>query len=164
MPLGAMAPGLGMVNGFGGRRRGLASFARRRASHHGWSRCGRASALAAFFIVSAMRLRCRSTLITRTFTRLPTGHDLVRIAHVAVGELRHVHEPVLVHADVDERAEGDDVRHDALELHPLAQVLRLGDVVAERRRLERRARIAARLAQLGEDVAAASGRPTSSDT
>ena len=63
-----------------------------------------------------------------------------------------MHEAVLVHADVHECAEGDDIRHHAIQLHALAQVLRLRHVVPERHRLERRTRVAARLSQLDEDV------------
>src|SRR5262245_6194896 len=44
-------------------------------------------------------------------------NNLARIFHEAVRELRDMHEPVLVHADVDERAERRDVRYDAFELH-----------------------------------------------
>ena len=41
--------------------------------------------------------------------------DLARILDEAIGELRDVDEAVLVHADVDERAEVGDVGDDALE-------------------------------------------------
>ena len=40
--------------------------------------------------------------------------DVAGILDEAIGELRDVHEAVLVHADVDERAEVGDVRDDAL--------------------------------------------------
>ena len=60
---------------------------------------------------------------------------------------------VLVHADVDERAERRDVGDQALEDHAFLDVLEGHHVVAEPRRLEQRARIAPRAQQLGEDVA-----------
>jgi hypothetical protein len=63
-----------------------------------------------------------------------------------------VHEAVLVHADVDEGAEGRDVRDDALEHHARLQVLQLLDAFAEAAGLELGARVAARLLELGEDV------------
>src|SRR5690606_36373363 len=39
-------------------------------------------------------------------------HDRRGVLHERVGELAHMHEPVLMNADVDERAECGDVRHD----------------------------------------------------
>ncbi len=74
------------------------------------------------------------------------------IFHEAVGELRDVHEPVLVHADIDERSEVRDVGHHALELHTGPQVLNLLDTLLEFRRLEFGSRIASRLFELGQDV------------
>jgi hypothetical protein len=79
-------------------------------------------------------------------------HDLRRILHELLGELAHVDEPVVVNADVDERAECGDVRDDALEHHAGLEILHRRDVVAEFRRLELGARIAAGFAELGGDV------------
>ena len=104
------------------------------------------------FIVSAMRLRATSTSLTRTFTTSPGLHHLARILDETVGQLGDVHEPVLMHADVDEGAERGNVGDDAFELHAGLQVGDLVDALLERRRLELRARIAAGLFQLGENV------------
>ncbi len=65
-----------------------------------------------------------------------------------IGQLRDVDEAVLVDADVDEGAEGRDVGDHAFELHARLEILELAHVVAELGRLERGARIAARLLQL----------------
>jgi hypothetical protein len=63
-----------------------------------------------------------------------------------------VDQAVLVHADVDEGAECGDVGDDPLEHHTGGEVLHLAHVVAETRRLEHGARVAAWLGQLGHDV------------
>ena len=55
---------------------------------------------------------------------LPGLHDLVRVLDELRRHRRHVHEPVLMHADVDERAECRDVGHDAFEHHAGLQVAR----------------------------------------
>ena len=60
-----------------------------------------------------------------------------------------VHEAVLVHADVDEGAEGGDVGDDAFEDHVGLQVGKRLDAVLECSRFEFWARIAAGLFQLG---------------
>ncbi|CPL31136.1 Uncharacterised protein [Bordetella pertussis] len=62
-------------------------------------------------------------------------------------------QPVLVHADVHEGAEIGDVGHHAFEHHAGEQVVEGFDAFLELRGLEFRARIAAGLFQLGEDVA-----------
>ena len=49
-------------------------------------------------------------------------HHVGRRSHVAVGQLRDVHQPVLFDADVDESPEGRDVGDDARQKHSLAQV------------------------------------------
>ena len=61
-------------------------------------------------------------------------------------------QPVLMHADVDEGAEGRDIGHDALEHHAGLEVRERFDALLERRGLECRARIAAGLLQLAQDV------------
>ncbi len=63
-----------------------------------------------------------------------------------------MHEAVLVHADVDERAEVGDVGHDALERHAGLQILQIFDALTEDSRLELRPRIAPGLLELGQDV------------
>ena len=83
---------------------------------------------------------------------LSNPHHRVRIADIPVGELRDVHEAVLMNADVDESSEGDDVRHDALELHPFGEMLWLSDVGPECRCLERFTWIAPRLPKLCENI------------
>ena len=42
-------------------------------------------------------------------------HHLIRVLDVVVSHLADVHEAVLMHADVDEGAEGGDVGYDAVE-------------------------------------------------
>ena len=79
-------------------------------------------------------------------------HHLVRILDEPIRQLGDVDEAVLVHADVDERAEVGDVGDDAFELHARLQVVELLDAVLERRGLEFGTRIAARLFQLRNDV------------
>ncbi len=63
-----------------------------------------------------------------------------------------MHQAVLVDADVDEGAERGHVGDHALQHHAGDQVLDLVDALGERRGLEGRARVAAGLLQLGEDV------------
>ena len=64
-----------------------------------------------------------------------------------------MHQTVLMHADVDERAEVRHVGHDAFEQHAGFQVLDLFDPFAEGGGPEFRARIAAGLFQFAQDVA-----------
>src|SRR5690606_21111383 len=78
---------------------------------------------------------------------------LARILDVAVAQRGDVDQAVLVHADVHERAERGNVADHAFQDHPRAQVLDVLDAVGELGRLELRARVAAGLLQLLEDVA-----------
>ena len=55
-------------------------------------------------------------------------------------------------ADVDEGAEGRDIRHDAGELHARLEVLHLLHPVGEAEGLELLARVASGLGKLGDDV------------
>ena len=73
-----------------------------------------------------MRLRGTSTSSTRTFTMSPAFTTSRGSFDEAVGELGDVDQAVLVHADVDEGAEGGDVGDRALEHHAGLQV---GDLV-----------------------------------
>ena len=63
-----------------------------------------------------------------------------------------MHQAVLVHTYVDEGAKGGDVADRAFEHHAFFQVLDVFHAVIETRHLEVRARVAARLFQLGQDV------------
>ena len=105
------------------------------------------------FMVSAMRFLATSTSFTRTLTTSPDLHHLARVLDEAVGQLGDVHQPVLVHADVDEGAERGDVGDHALQLHARLQVGDLLDALLEGGGLELGARVAAGLLQLGQDVA-----------
>ena len=101
---------------------------------------------------SEIRLRAGSTSITLTRTTCPELDHLPRVADEGVGHRRDVHQPVLVHPDVDEGPECRDVGDDALQHHPRPQVADLLDAVGEGGGGERRARVTAGLLQLGEDV------------
>ena len=79
--------------------------------------------------------------------------DLARVLHELLGELRDVDQAVVVDADIDERTERGDVGDQALEHHADLEILHRGHVVAELRRRELGAWIAARLGELGDDVA-----------
>ena len=104
------------------------------------------------FMVSAMRLLRDVHLLDAHLDDVAGLHHLARVLDEAVGQLGDVHEPVLVHADVDEGAERRDVGDDAFELHAGLQVRDLLDALLEGGGLELGARIAAGLLQLGEDV------------
>ena len=76
----------------------------------------------------------------------------VRVFDVMVSHLTDMDEAVLVHADVDEGAEGGDVGDDAVEGHPDAQVVDGADVLVELEGFKGLAWVTAGLVQLGEDV------------
>ena len=81
------------------------------------------------------------------------GFDhLARIGHKLVAQLADVYQPVLVHAQVDERAECGHVAHGAFQFHAFAQVLYIVHAVVETGHLEVRARVTAWFFQLGHDV------------
>src|SRR5262249_31798660 len=73
------------------------------------------------------------------------AHRLARVLDEAGGELRDVHEPVLMDADVHEGAEIGDIGHDARADHVLLEVLELGDIVPVLEGDKLLARVAARL-------------------
>ena len=79
-------------------------------------------------------------------------YHLIRVFDVVVGHLADVDEAVLMHADVDESAEGGDIGDDAVEGHPDAQVVDGADVLVELESFKRFSWVAARLVQFGEDV------------
>ena len=74
------------------------------------------------------------------------------VLHEAVRQLAHMHQPILVHADVNESAEGRDIGDGAFERHAGLQVLDGFDTLGEGCRLEARARVAARLLEFGQNV------------
>ena len=78
--------------------------------------------------------------------------DFARVVDELVRQLAHMHQAVLVHAQVDEGAELGHVAHRALQDHAFAQVADVVHAVVEARHLEVRARIAAGLFQLAQDV------------
>jgi len=63
-----------------------------------------------------------------------------------------MHQPVLMHADVDKGAECRDVGNRALKDHAALEILDLLDAFLEHRGLEGRARVAAGLFQFAQDV------------
>ena len=69
-----------------------------------------------------------------------------------VRKLAHVHQPVLVHADVHKRAEVDHVAHRTCQLHAGLQVLHAHHVGAQQRRGQLVAHIPPGAQQLGNDV------------
>ena len=71
----------------------------------------------------------------------------------ALGHLGDVDEAVLVDAQVNEGAKLRHVGHDAVQLHALAQVLDVVDVVVKLPHLNRRARVATGFLKLGHDIA-----------
>ena len=63
-----------------------------------------------------------------------------------------MHKAVLMHAQVDERAEIDDIAHRAGQLHAGLEVVHAHDVTAQQRFGQVVADVAPRLAQLGHNV------------
>ena len=78
--------------------------------------------------------------------------DFRGVADEVIGELADVDEPVLMDADIHERAEGGDVGDDAGKLHADLKVGRFFDALLEREELELLARVAAGFGEFGEDV------------
>ena len=81
-----------------------------------------------------MRLRGMSTSVTRTRHHVARLDHLVRVLHEPVGQLADMDETVLMHADIDEGAEGRDVGHGAFQHHAGFQILDVLDAVGEGRR------------------------------
>ena len=81
------------------------------------------------------------------------AHHVVRALDVAVGELADVDQARVLQADVDERAEVDDVEHRPLQLHAGLEVLELEDALLEDRLGQVVARVAVGPGQGVEDVA-----------
>ena len=99
-----------------------------------------------------MRFRGLSTSSTFTRTMSPGFTTVARVLDERLRHRRDVHEAVLVHADVDEGAEGRDIGHHAFQHHAGLEVLERFDAVLEHGGLEGRARVAAGLLQLAQDV------------
>ena len=138
----------------GPARPGRALLARGRARLRGPPRSGFAAAPGSSSSRRVSEIRLRASSTSSTFTRT-TSPDLTTSRGSLTNVSRHrrdVHQPVLVHADVDERAERGDVGDDALQHHPGPQVGDLLDALGEGGGAELRPRVAAGLLQLGEDV------------
>jgi hypothetical protein len=99
-----------------------------------------------------MRLRLHVDLGDADLDHVAGLDHLVRVLDEAVGELGHMHEAVLMHTDVDEGAEGGDVRHRALQEHADLEVLDVIDAVGKGRGPEFRTRVAAGFFQFSKDV------------
>ena len=80
------------------------------------------------------------------------GHHLGGVLDELIAHLRDVYQPVLVHADVHEHAEVDDVPHRAGEDHAGLQVLHFQHVRAEDGLRQLIADVPPRFQQLGYDV------------
>ena len=72
--------------------------------------------------------------------------------YILVAYLRDVHQPVLMHADIHERAEVDHVAHSAGQLHALFEIVDIEDVRAQHGLGHLVAGIASGLAELLDDV------------
>lgn len=83
---------------------------------------------------------------------VPRFHHLARVFHEIVRHGRNVHQTVLMHADVDERAERRDIGDHTLQHHARLQIGDLLHARGEFGGLEFRARVAAGLLQLADDV------------
>ena len=79
-------------------------------------------------------------------------HHFGGVVHPAVGQLADVHQPVLMHADVDKSTEGGDVGDNAGQLHALFYVFDAGDVLVELEYLELGTGVEAGLVQFFHDV------------
>ena len=86
------------------------------------------------------------------------GDPLLHLNHVGgrphevVGKLAHMHQPVLMDADVDEGPEVRDVGDDSRQLHARLEVVDLVDSLGKGEGLELDARVAPGLGQLIQDV------------
>ena len=69
-----------------------------------------------------------------------------------VGQLTDMHEAVLVHADIDKRAEGRDIGDNARQLHADFEVFDGVDAFGEAEDFKLLSRVPARLGQFLKDV------------
>src|SRR5215469_17514508 len=83
---------------------------------------------------------------------VPWLGDASRVSDEGLRHRRDVNEPILMDTDVDEGPKGSDVGDDALQHHTRLEILELLDTFGESRGFEGRARIAARLLELTQDV------------
>ncbi len=79
-------------------------------------------------------------------------HHLMRILDETIGKLGDVDQAILMHADIDEGAEGGDIGDGAFERHADLEIGDLLYAFGKGRGLEGRARVAAGLFEFGEDV------------
>ena len=70
------------------------------------------------------------------FNDIARLHHLARIGHKLVAELAHVHQAILMHAQIDERAKGRHVTDRALQYHAFFQVFDIFHAIVEARHLE----------------------------
>ena len=71
---------------------------------------------------------------------------------IPVGDLRDVHQPILMHPDVDKYAEVDHVPHRSLKLHPLFEILHIQDIAAQHGRGKFIPQVTAGLEQFGGNI------------
>ena len=132
---------------------------------------GPASLLArrtAFFVAAARRVDHRQRNAATFFVdrHHPHGHDvadrdaIVRILNELRSQLADVHQAGVLQADVDERAEIDDVQHRAHQLHAGRQIVELEDSLLEDRLRQRFARVAAGPSELTDDILPSVSVPT----
>ena len=81
------------------------------------------------------------------------GDGLARVADKPVADLGDMYEAILMHADIDERAEVNHVSDGSGQLHPGLQILYLEHVPAQQDRRELVARVAPRLHKFGGNIA-----------
>ena len=70
------------------------------------------------------------------FNQLAGFHHFARVFDVGIGQRGDMHQPILMHADVDKRAKIRDVGNHAFEHHAFAQVFNVLDAIAEGRCFE----------------------------
>lgn len=83
---------------------------------------------------------------------LSGSYDFVRVRNKAVGHRGDMHEAVLMHADINESAEGSHVGYHTFENHPYPQVGYLLHAGGEGGRGEDRSRVTSGFFKFGEDV------------
>ena len=83
---------------------------------------------------------------------IPDRYDVGRAPDEALGQLGNMHQSVLMHADIDERAEVGHVPHDAVKHHSHTQRSDIHRIGAQDGLRQLVAGVAAGLLQLGDDV------------
>ena len=74
------------------------------------------------------------------------------VAHEAVGQLRHVHQAILLDTDIDEAAEVGDIGDDAGKHHACLDIVDGAQALIEAPHLDGLAGVATGLLQLGHDI------------